>query len=88
MTVFAVIGDSFSFKRIFDDMKQQIPELDNKTAIEILSFWIGGSGIENIDHLRKLNHSYLEALNQLTYRWATVYDEKTFFDMILVCCVI
>lgn len=65
-------------------MREVIQGLDNNTAIDVLRFWLGGSGFENIEHLKHFNRSYMDKLNRLTTKWMHGYDRKEFFDMIVV----
>lgn len=84
ITICPKVSDSFNFQAIYADMKEHIPNLDNHTAIDVLRFFLGGSGFENIEQLKAFNRTYLDNLNQLYIKWKNGYDRKEFFDLIVV----
>lgn len=84
ITICPKTSDLFNFPLIYSDMKEMIPDVDNHTATDVLRFFLGGSGFENIEQLKSFNRSYLDKLNQMYVTWKNGYNRREFFDTIVV----
>lgn len=73
--------DSFDFDKIFNDIKDHLPEITKDTATDLLRFWLGGSGLENITPLMEYNRTYLDQLAKWYNIWSDGHTHKAFFDL-------
>ncbi|KAI6201972.1 Na+ channel, amiloride-sensitive family-containing protein [Aphelenchoides besseyi] len=83
ITLCPKVADSFRFKGIYADMSEMIPGLENSTAIDLLRFWLGGSGFENIEMLKTFNRTYLDRLNRYFKQWSDGKDKLEFFNLMV-----
>lgn len=86
VTICPKVSDSFQSDAIYADIHEMIPGLDNNTATDVIRFFLGGSGLENISKLKSFNRTYMDTLNQLYLKWKGNYDRKEFFDIVFVSC--
>lgn len=81
ITVCPKVPDAFNFDKIYNDIKGLIPEVNKETATDLIRFWLGGSGLENISPLQDFNRTYLDQLAQWYSIWSNTHDPKSFFDL-------
>ncbi|KAH7695914.1 CRE-Na+ channel, partial [Aphelenchoides avenae] len=71
------------FDGLLLDMRVVIPDIDNDTAIDLVRFWLGGSGLENMDALQTFNRTYMDYVAGLYDRWSAGHDPQQFFDTMI-----
>lgn len=76
------------FDGLFNDMHTLMPDVPKETALDIVRFWLAGSGLENIDSINDYNRTYLDELSAYYNRWSEGYDPKSFFDLMQVSIVL
>ncbi|CAD5222235.1 unnamed protein product [Bursaphelenchus xylophilus] len=81
ITVCPKVPDALDFDGLFDDMRTLMPEISNQTALDVVRFWLAGSGLENIDAINDYNRTYLDELSTVFNRWSEGYDPKSFFEL-------
>lgn len=65
-------------------MKISIPNLSRDKAIDLIRFFLGGSGLENMDELPEFNLTYMNEISQLYDVWSSGYDPQSFFELVQV----
>uniref|UniRef100_A0A915E4G9 Uncharacterized protein n=1 Tax=Ditylenchus dipsaci TaxID=166011 RepID=A0A915E4G9_9BILA len=78
ITVCPKVPDAFNFDEMYRDMRTTLPQLNTQIATDLIRFWLGGSGLENMDDLPEFNRTYLEELSLLYDGWSAGYDTQTF----------
>lgn len=79
-----LVPDAMDFDGLLLDMRAVIPDVDNDTAIDLVRFWLGGSGLENMDALQTFNRTYMDYVAGLYDRWSAGHDPQQFFDTMIV----
>ncbi|KAL3109864.1 hypothetical protein niasHT_019895 [Heterodera trifolii] len=82
ITVCPKVPDALKGDLLYQDMRAIIPHLTKSMADNLIKYWIGGSGLENMNELSTFNASYLEELDDLYQRWRQNSETKTFFQKI------
>ncbi|KAI1725788.1 amiloride-sensitive sodium channel domain-containing protein [Ditylenchus destructor] len=81
ITVCPKVPDAFNFEEMYRDMKLTLPHISKPTASNLVRFWLGGSGLENMDELPEFNSTYLEQLSKMYDAWSAGYEAQSFFDL-------
>lgn len=81
ITVCPKVPDSFDFDKIYKDIKTLLPKLTKEAALDLIRFWLGGSGLENISALGDFNRTYLDQIGKWYRVWSSGYDHKNFFKL-------
>lgn len=84
ITICPKIADAFNLSPLFSDMRTSIPEITDEQCIDLLRFWIGGTGFENMKPLQTFNETYLSKLNEFYHKWSKGYTYEQFFNTIHV----
>ncbi|CAJ0609662.1 unnamed protein product [Cylicocyclus nassatus] len=79
ITICPKVPDAFDKTRLLADIRNSLPGLDDVTAIDLVKFWVGGSGFENMDDLSSFNRTYMSYLNGLYKKWSEGYTVAEFF---------
>uniref|UniRef100_A0AC34FH35 Uncharacterized protein n=1 Tax=Panagrolaimus sp. ES5 TaxID=591445 RepID=A0AC34FH35_9BILA len=82
ITVCPKVPDAFNFTNILEDIHNLIPDIDEIVARDLISYFIAGSGLENMDMIPYNNISYNKYLNSLYLTWSRGYSPGEFFDRI------
>uniref|UniRef100_A0A9J2PYA3 Uncharacterized protein n=1 Tax=Ascaris lumbricoides TaxID=6252 RepID=A0A9J2PYA3_ASCLU len=82
ITICPKIADAFNLSPLFSDMRTSIPEITDEQCIDLLRFWIGGTGFENMKPLQTFNETYLSKLNEFYHKWSKGYTYEQFFNTI------
>lgn len=69
ITVCPKVPDAFDFDMIYNDIKGLLPDLNKESATDLIRFWLGGSGLENITPLVDFNRTYLDQLSKWWVYW-------------------
>uniref|UniRef100_A0A158R418 Amiloride-sensitive sodium channel n=1 Tax=Syphacia muris TaxID=451379 RepID=A0A158R418_9BILA len=80
ITICPKVPDALNDIGLLADIKHAIPGLSNDECLDLVRFWIGGYGLENMDLLPTFNRSYLKKLNQYFHTWSSGYSTDDFFD--------
>ncbi|VDM78842.1 unnamed protein product, partial [Strongylus vulgaris] len=81
ITICPKVPDAFNSTGLFADIYESLPGIDNVTANDLVKFWIGGSGLENMDDLAYFNRTYMSHLNSLYKTWSNGYSIDEFFNL-------
>lgn len=84
ITICPKVPDAFNFDALYRDMNEKIGGINTDVARDLVSYWIGGSGLENMDGLPEFNQTYMQMLGQLYDRWRRSIGTKQFFQEIQV----
>uniref|UniRef100_A0A1I7XCQ5 Amiloride-sensitive sodium channel n=1 Tax=Heterorhabditis bacteriophora TaxID=37862 RepID=A0A1I7XCQ5_HETBA len=84
ITICPKVPDAFNAKGLLSDIKKSIPNINEILAMDLVRFWIGGNGLENMDKLSYFNRTYLSHLNILYKIWSKGYSTEEFFNLIQV----
>nr|CAD2177832.1 unnamed protein product [Meloidogyne enterolobii] len=82
ITICPKVPDAFNFDALYRDMNEKIGGINTDVARDLVSYWIGGSGLENMDGLPEFNQTYMQMLGQLYDRWRRSIGTKQFFQEI------
>ncbi|VDP09092.1 unnamed protein product [Heligmosomoides polygyrus] len=82
ITICPKVPDAFNSTGIFGDIRATFPGISDATATDLIRFWIGGNGLENMDELSYFNRTYMGHLNQLYMQWSNGYTTEEFFNLI------
>uniref|UniRef100_A0A915C6N9 Hcy-binding domain-containing protein n=1 Tax=Parascaris univalens TaxID=6257 RepID=A0A915C6N9_PARUN len=82
ITVCPKIADAFDLSPLFSDMRTSIPEITDEQRFDLLRFWIGGTGFENMKTLQTFNESYLSKLDEFYKKWSKGYTYEQFFNTV------
>lgn len=80
----ALVPDALHFEGLYSDMKSLIPDLQNDTAVDVIRFWLGGSGLENMDALQTFNKTYMDYISKLYDKWSAGHPAQEFFETMIV----
>uniref|UniRef100_A0A914H2D0 Uncharacterized protein n=1 Tax=Globodera rostochiensis TaxID=31243 RepID=A0A914H2D0_GLORO len=80
ITVCPKVPDAYNFTAMYKDMQEIMRgRLTEEMAKDLISYWIGGSGLENMDALPKFNESHFQTIKGLYDNWRQGIDAKSFF---------
>ncbi|KAJ1364200.1 hypothetical protein KIN20_024231 [Parelaphostrongylus tenuis] len=82
ITICPKIPDAFNSTALLGDIRISLPEVDNAIAIDLVKFWIGGNGLENMDDLSFFNRTYMSYLSHLYHKWSYGHSTEDFFKTI------
>ncbi|CAD6191015.1 unnamed protein product [Caenorhabditis auriculariae] len=82
ITICPKVPDSFNRTGLIGDVTSSLPEIDDKTVLDLIRFFIAGSGLENMNDVPYFNRTYLSYLNNLYKIWSEGYTVGEFFDLI------
>ncbi|TMS35955.1 hypothetical protein L596_003237 [Steinernema carpocapsae] len=81
VTICPKIPDAFNFTLLYTDMKTFLPSISEEGARDLIRFWLGGNGLENMDDLSNYNRSYLDVLSEQYKIWSKGYSQYGFFEI-------
>lgn len=86
ITVCPKVSDAFNFEAMLTDMRVNLPDISTEMALDLVKFWLGGSGLENMDDLPEIvnNVTHLEHVENLYDVWSSGYDAQAFFNLMQV----
>lgn len=84
VTICPKVPDAFNAIGLLADIQHAVPALARSEALNLVRFWIGGYGLENMDALSNFNSSYLNQLNEYYQIWSRGYDIDGFFHTMQV----
>jgi hypothetical protein len=67
---------------LFENIRRRLPGITNETAIDLISFWLAGSGLSPINLASGFNETRIVELANLFEIWSDGYDIKSFFHRI------
>ncbi|KAK6041636.1 hypothetical protein COOONC_20859, partial [Cooperia oncophora] len=70
ITICPKVPDAFNATGLLGDIRVTFPDIDNATALDLVRFFVGGNGLENMDDLSYFNRTYMSHLNQLYKIWS------------------
>ncbi|KAF7640208.1 hypothetical protein Mgra_00000035 [Meloidogyne graminicola] len=79
ITICPKVPDAFNFDAIYRDINEKIDGISTDCARDLVSYWIGGSGLENMDSLPEINETYMQILEQYYNKWRRSIETKQFF---------
>ncbi|CAI4229387.1 unnamed protein product [Auanema sp. JU1783] len=79
ITICPKVPDALNETGIKNDIKMALGDLSDDTLLDVIRFWIGGNGLENMDNLSYFNHTYMSYLNHLYLQWSQGYSTEDFF---------
>ncbi|PIO66664.1 hypothetical protein TELCIR_11613, partial [Teladorsagia circumcincta] len=82
ITICPKVPDAFNATGLLGDIRVTFPAIDDATALDLVRFFIGGNGLENMDDLSYFNRTYMSHLNQLYKIWSDGYTTEEFFNLI------
>ncbi|VDO27855.1 unnamed protein product [Haemonchus placei] len=82
ITICPKVPDAFNATGILGDIRVSFPKIDDATALDLIRFFVGGNGLENMDDLSYFNRTYMSFLNQLYKTWSNGYTTDEFFHLI------
>ncbi|KJH41589.1 hypothetical protein DICVIV_12433 [Dictyocaulus viviparus] len=81
ITICPKVPDALNSTALLNHIRISLPEIDNATIIDLVRFWIGGNGLENMDVLSRYNRTYLSYLNHLYQKWSNGHSTEDFFHL-------
>jgi hypothetical protein len=82
MTVCPSLPDALNYEPLFNNIQTRLPDITNETAIDLISFWLAGSGLYYIQPAFYFNETSLVELAEMFKIWSDGYDTQSFFHMI------
>ncbi|KAI6169977.1 hypothetical protein M3Y97_01167700 [Aphelenchoides bicaudatus] len=82
ITVCPEFPDALNYEPLFNNIQTRLPDITNETAIDLISFWLAGSGLYSIELAYSFNETRLVELAEMFKIWSDGYDTQSFFHMI------
>uniref|UniRef100_A0A0K0END6 Acid-sensing ion channel 1 n=1 Tax=Strongyloides stercoralis TaxID=6248 RepID=A0A0K0END6_STRER len=79
ITICPKAADAFNFSGIYDNLKNDFPNITIKESKNLLQYFLAGNGFNNMDDVTTFNRSYLEYLENKYLYWSRNYTTETFF---------
>ncbi len=79
ITICPKVPDSFNADGLLANIRKSLPELAEIEALDLVRFWLGGFGFENMDNLSFFNASYIDQLASYYRIWSAGYSSATAF---------